>query len=349
MVIHDRYHRQRIVEGFGDDGQLAIKQATVAIVGLGALGCLSASMLARAGIGNLILIDRDVVEKTNLQRQLLFTEEDASLNLPKAVAAKQALCQINSEINICCHIEDLNTANAERILDGSTILVDGLDNFQAKYLLNDYAIKHKIPYMFAGVIAGHGNVMTVLPEPKPSPCLRCMFSIESLSTAQNTCEASGVLSPAVGIAASCQAMDVLKYATGNRNKISNTLLTFDLWNSISKRIPYGKPITDCPCCSEQKFEFLNCPDTEQPIALCGQDTVQIPPSSKLNLSDVEHKLNEYGTCFRCDFLVRSTLNEEIGEQGNPIELLCFKNGRILVHGTQDIGRAKAIYARYVEN
>ena len=228
MVLSDRYHRQRLVEGIGVVGQAMIANAHVTIVGIGALGCLSASMLARAGVGTLRLIDRDIVEKTNLQRQLLFTEEDAHLQQPKADAASAHLRTMNSEIDIQPHVEDVTAKNIERLLLETDVIVDGLDNFNTRYLLNDFAVKNKIPYMFAGVIGSQGNVMSVIPN--NTPCLRCLFPDPPPAGHQETCDSVGVLSPAIGIAASCQSMDVLKFITGNQSKISPTLLTFDLWN-----------------------------------------------------------------------------------------------------------------------
>ena len=169
MVVSDRYHRQRLVSGIGDNGQVAITQSTIVIVGVGALGCMSASMLARAGVGHVILIDRDIVETTNLQRQILFTEEDARVQRPKAIAAAKHLAIVNSDITITAHVEDVTPHNIDRLLQNVDVIVDGLDNFETRYLLNDYAVQTNTPYMFAGAIAGHGNVMTII-QMKPPVC-----------------------------------------------------------------------------------------------------------------------------------------------------------------------------------
>lgn len=346
MVLFDRYHRQRLVDGVGDAGQQAISGSTVTVVGVGALGCLSASMLARAGIGTLHLIDRDIVEKTNLQRQLLFTEEDAREQHPKAIAAAEHLREINSEIQIYAHVEDVTARNIERLLSGSDVIVDGLDNFHTRYLLNDFSIKNNVPYMFAGVIAGQGNVMTVIPN--VTPCLRCIFPDPPPIGLQETCDTAGVLSPAIGVAASCQTMDVLKFATGNHAKISPTLLTFNLWSSESQRLEFSKPAPDCVCCSTHQFEFLN-QEVFEPLALCGQLAVQLPSVEGFSLPSITTKLQEHGEFTSTETMLRGTFSEERGDNDLPITILCFHDGRTIIHGTDDVKRAKAIFERYVGN
>ena len=346
MAIQDRYHRQRLVEGLGDAGQLALSETTIAIVGLGALGCLTASMLARAGVGSLILIDRDIVELTNVQRQLLYTEEDAAKHLPKALAAKHHLESINSDINVTAQVVDLTHVNAERLLEEADIIVDGLDHFTTRYILNDVAVKHKKPYLFAGVIASQGNVMSIVPE-KPTPCLRCVFPEPPPSGAQDSCDTAGVLAPAIGIAASCQAMDALKCATDHIEKITNTLLTFDLWNVKSSRLDLGSPHSECPCCSHHHYEFLNQTHDVEPTTMCGTLTVQLPCQEAFDIESAFERLSEHGSFTHHMTVVRGALNEELGDHGEPITLTCFEDGRVLVHGTDDIGRAKSICTRFI--
>ncbi len=346
MAIQDRYHRQRLVEGFGDAGQRALSETTIAIVGMGALGCLSASMLARAGVGELILIDRDIVELTNVQRQLLYTEADALESMPKALAAKIHLESINSEIKMTAHVVDLTYQNAERLLEPADIIVDGLDHFDTRYLLNDVAVKHKKPYLFAGVIASQGNVMSIVPD-KPTPCLRCIFPEPPPNGSQDTCDSAGVLAPAIGIAASCQTMDALKCATGNIEQISNTLLTFDLWSVNSTRLDVGNPNESCPCCGRQEFEFLHQSHDVEPTTMCGQHTVQIPQQEGFDINSAFTRLSEHGSFSQHMSIVRGELREELDGNGEPIKLTCFEDGRVLVHGTDDIGRAKSICTRYI--
>ncbi len=346
MAISDRYHRQRLVDGIGDQGQSAITNSTVAIVGVGALGCMSASMLARAGVGHLILIDRDIVETTNLQRQILFTEEDAETQQPKATAAATHLARVNSEIKITPHVEDLTSRNINHLLEGVNVIVDGLDNFNARYLLNDFAVKTTTPFMFAGVISGQGNVMTIIPE--TTPCLRCLFPNPPASGSQDTCDTVGVLAPAIGIAASCQCMDVIKFLTGNQEKIPRTLLVFDLWNSQSSRIDYGETVKDCPSCGQLNFEYLN-ETISEPVALCGRLAVLLPSVDDFDLGTAAKKLQEHGSFEQSDTMVRGEFHEERAPDGSAIKMLCFHDGRSVIHGTDDIRRAKAIFERYVGN
>ena len=346
MVTPDRYHRQRLVDGIGDEGQDEICKSTIAVVGVGALGCMSASILARAGFGHLILIDRDIVEKTNLQRQILFTENDAETQQPKAIASTTQLTKINSEIKITPFVEDLNSKNVEWLLNGVDVIVDGLDNFKSRYLLNDYAVKTKTPYMFAGVIAGRGNVMTIIPG--ETPCLRCLFPHPPPPSSQDTCDIAGVLAPAIGIAASCQCMDVIKYVTGNKNKISRTLLTFDLWNSESCRVETGKRSSDCSCCSNLIFEFLN-KSAVEPISLCGRLAVLLPAVDNFDIEKAAHNLQEHGNFESTENMVKGDFHEEKSEDGSSIKIICFNDGRSIIHGTDDIKRAKSIFERYVGN
>ena len=346
MVVPDRYHRQRLVDGIGDRGQLAFDNSTVAIVGVGALGCMSASLLARAGIGHLILIDRDIVESTNLQRQILFTEDDTRAQLPKAVAAASHLAVVNSEITITTHVEDVTPLNIERLLDEADVIVDGLDNFETRYLINDYAVKSNTPYMFAGAIASYGNVMTIIPD--VTPCLRCIFPEPPQVGGHETCDTAGILSPTIGIAAACQTMDVLKFLSGNQDKISRTLLTFDLWNTESNRLALGDKSEECNCCARRNFEFLHRSHAE-PLVLCGQLAVQLPSLPQFNLDDIAIKLQEHGAFTQTENMIKGVFHQERGENNEPIRMLCFHDGRTIIHGTNDVGRAKAIFQRYVGN
>ena len=347
MTVSDRYHRQRLVAGIGDDGQDAIRKSHVAIVGVGALGCMSADMLARAGVGEITLIDRDIIEFTNLQRQVLFTEEDANSHQPKATAAAERLLAINSEIKICTHVEDLTPKNIDRLLEGVDIIIDGLDNFDTRYILNNYSVKNNIPFLFAGVIGASGNVMTIIPH--VTPCLRCLFPNPPPAGSQDTCDTAGIIAPAIGIAASCQCSDAIKILSNNRDKVSPTLLVFDLWNTQSSRLNTGHPYEDCACCSENNYEFLQSSSSLEAAALCGQKAVQIPSSGEIDLDQLADRLLTQGSFRRTGPVLRGALHEELSEEGENIVLLCFEDGRVIVHGTNDVGRAKAIFARFIGN
>jgi adenylyltransferase/sulfurtransferase len=347
MKVSDRYHRQRLINGIGDAGQEAICKSHVAIVGVGALGCMSADMLARAGVGTITLIDRDIVECTNLQRQILFTEEDAKSHQPKAIAAENRLQAINSEIQINAHVEDLTQKNVDRLLKRADIIIDGLDNFNTRYILNDYAVKNNIPFLFAGVVGASGNVMTIIPN--VTPCLRCLFPEPPPAGSQETCETAGVIAPAIGIAASCQCSDAIKLLSNNIEMVSPTLLVFDLWNTQSSRLETGNPNDSCECCSKNNYKFLQQSSAPEAAALCGQNAVQIPSNGAIDLEMLAERLASHGSFHRLGPVLRGSLHEELSDEGNNIVLLCFEDGRVIVHGIKDVGRAKAIFARFIGN
>ncbi|MDP6601428.1 MAG: ThiF family adenylyltransferase [Phycisphaerales bacterium] len=357
--MSDRYHRQRLVESLGDAGQESLAESRVTIVGTGALGCGVADLLARAGVGSLTLIDRDIVEETNLQRQVLFDEDDAVQHRPKAAAAAARLEEINSHIAITHHVEDLTPRNAEQLLMGTDLIVDGLDNFETRYLLNDISVAHGIPFLFGGVVAAQGNTMTILPShnqvreawdtrvrwtsEQSTPCLRCLFPQPPPPGTHDTCDTAGVLGPAVAIVCACQAMDAIKLLAGHIKSVRRALLVFDMWRSESNRMGTSSPDEACPCCGTGNFEFLDDATVAQPTALCGQDAVQIPASGNvaLDLPRLKDKLTPHGHFEDNAYLVRGMLEQE------QLELLCFRDGRVVVHGTSDINRARAIHARYV--
>ncbi len=347
------------MESFGNAGQESLAKSHAAIVGTGALGCGVADLLARAGVGALTLIDRDIVEETNLQRQVLFDEDDAERHRPKAAAAADRLEEINSHIAVTHHVEDLTPRNAERLLAGTDLIVDGLDNFETRYLLNDISVAHGIPFLFGGVVAAQGNAMTILPSHRKvrkawdtrvqwtseqsTPCLRCLFPQPPPPGTHDTCDTAGVLGPAVAVVTACQAMDAIKLLSGNVDAVSRALLVFDMWCSESNRMNTSTPDEECPCCGFGKFEYLDDAAIAQPTALCGQDAVQIPASNDvdLDLPGLKKKLMPHGQFEDNAYLVRGMLEQE------QLELLCFRDGRVVVHGTSDINRARAIHARYV--
>lgn len=345
-----RYHRQMLLPGIGEEGQRRLLTGRAVIVGVGALGCALADHLARAGVGRLTLIDRDVVELTNLQRQTLFTESDVRENLPKAHAARRRLAEVNSGIHIDAHAADLTPANAERLLDlasaPNTILLDGTDNFETRYLLNDLAIKHRVPFAYAGVVASVATAMTIVPG--VTPCLRCLGEKPPAGTGP-TCDTSGVLGPAVAAIASFQAADAIKILAGRVDAIRPRLISLDLWNTSARVIdadPLG-PRADCPCCGLRRFEFLN-DATPGQAALCGQNAIQISPTSAggatLDLAALAERWRPLGVVHLNPFLARLTLPPP----PNPAhELTVFADGRAIVKGTTRPEVARSLYARYV--
>ena len=238
-----RYHRQMLLPGFGEDGQRRLAESTAVVLGCGALGTVAADMLARAGVGRLIVIDRDYVELTNLQRQVLFDEADAAEALPKAEAARRKLARINSAVEVTAVVDDINAGNIERYAGGADVIVDGLDNFETRYLANDYAVKHGIPYVYGGAVGTTGAALAILPHTdrgdapwerlpggsRATPCLRCLFEEAPPPGTMPTCDTVGVLGPAVAIVANFEAAEALKILTGNLDRVTTTMLSFDLW------------------------------------------------------------------------------------------------------------------------
>ncbi|VAX41908.1 Molybdopterin-synthase adenylyltransferase [hydrothermal vent metagenome] len=362
-----RYHRQQILPGIGTEGQARLAASHAAIIGMGALGCAIADHLARAGVGTLTLIDRDLVEFTNLQRQVLYTEADATEALPKAEAARARLAAINSEITIHAHIADLTAANADALLAGDvtktdqrragdtppSILLDGTDNFETRYLLNDLAVRDSIPLVYGGVVATHGMQMTI--RPGVTPCLRCLFEDPPAPGTQPTCDTAGVLGPVVAIVAACQAADAMRCLLGQGEKIPQTLLEFDLWAGQRRRIDLaGARREDCPCCGRGEYEFLSRESASDTLSLCGQEAVQVRPGGggggegrALDLSALAVRLASAGEVDARPFMLRFTPRGEQSETGGSMTLTIFRDGRAIIAGTTSPERARSLYARYV--
>lgn len=345
----DRYHRQRILPGIGDAGQERIARSRVAIIGVGALGCALADMLARAGVGRLVLIDRDIVESTNLQRQVLFDEADAAARTPKAIAAKQRLARINSSIHVTAEVADLGPEDAEELIglpleEGETLIIaDGTDNIDTRYILNDVAVKHGVPYVYGGVVATRGMQATFLPS--AGPCLRCLFPEPPPPGTLETCDTAGVLGPAVQIVAAAQAADVLKIAAGAPGALSGTMLEFDVWSNTRRRLDL-KNARDpsCTCCGGRIFEFLDKRRGFEAKSLCGQHAVQIRPAGgrhKVDLTALAQRLRAFGGAEVKGQVVRANLREE------GLEIAVFADGRAIVYGTDRPETARTVFSRYV--
>ncbi|SDT26573.1 adenylyltransferase and sulfurtransferase [Paenibacillaceae bacterium GAS479] len=334
---NNRYIRQVRFAPIGLDGQERLGSSKVAIVGVGALGCVIASHLARSGVGEIRLIDRDIVEWSNLQRQLLYDEEDARCGLPKAEAAANKLRRINSSINIRAYAADLHGGNASSLLDGADILLDGTDNFHTRYLLNDYAVRQQIPWIYGGAVGAGGMTMTVIPG--ETPCYRCLFPEPPAAGLTDTCETAGVLSPLVDVVGSLQAMEAIKWLTGNRSQLRAGLLQLDLWRN--SWMPLGLARTkqpDCPCCGVGEFPFLD-ESMDETVLLCGRSTVQIRPAraQTLDLQVLASRLAGSGQLHLTPYSLRYARDEEISA-------VFFPDARALIQGTDDAIKAKAIYA-----
>jgi molybdopterin/thiamine biosynthesis adenylyltransferase len=332
-----RYHRQQLLPQIGEEGQSRLAAARILIVGIGALGCTSADLLARAGVGTLFLLDRDLVELTNLQRQSLFDEHDAAAATPKAEAAAARLARINSQVTITPLVRDLTAVNAAQTLDeaGPHILIDGTDNFETRYLLNDLSVKHAIPYAYAGVVGIQG--MTALFTP-PGPCLRCVFEDPSAPGSTPTCDTAGVLGPAVAAVGAFQAAAVIRSLVNPDEPPLATLTSLDLWQGSSRRLNLTKNPA-CPCCGQRRFDFLAAPTSDH-AALCGQNAVQVTPAAPadLDLAGLAAKLAAHGPTTAGRLHVRCTLPE-------GLEVTVFRDARAIIRGTTRPEVARSLYAR----
>lgn len=337
----ERYARQTILPAIGAEGQRRLLQSRVLVAGCGALGSASANLLVRAGIGRLTIVDRDYVELSNLQRQVLFDEADVRNRIPKAAAAEEKLRRINQDVVVEGLVIDLNASNVERLVAGVDVIVDGLDNFETRYLLNDVAVKHGIPWVYGGVIASYGMTMTI--RPGSSPCLRCVFPESPPAGSAPTCDTAGVIGPAVETVAAFQAAEVMKLIVGDTAAVNTSLLAIDLWHISLDRVPLPAPIPSCPTCGLRDFAFLDDATPAQTTSLCGHDAVQVLPqvSQKLDLGELRRRLDPVGDTAANRFLLR------FRPTGSDHELTVFPDGRAIVKGTTDPAQARSLYARYV--
>lgn len=348
-----RYHRQMLLAPVGRAGQERLGRAHALIVGCGALGCVSSELLARAGVGRLTIVDRDLVELTNLQRQMLFDESDVRDHAPKAAAAAQKLRQINSTIEIEPIVADANHTNIERLagIVGEDrpridVILDGTDNFETRYLLNDLAVREGIPFVYAGAVAFRGMGMTIVPG--VSPCLRCVFEEPPPAGTSETCDTVGVWGAAVVASAAVQAGEALKVLLGDPAR-STDLVEFDLHANTHRKLGVGSVLrADCPCCGHRDFAFLDGRRSSDVVTLCGRDAYQISPrAGAVDLESLAARLSAHGEFIATRFLVRGTLGQERGRDQVPIALTVFQDGRALIAHATDENQARAIYSRYV--
>ena len=334
----DRYCRQSLLPEIGTEGQRRLGESRVVIVGIGAMGSSAANLLVRAGIGQVVLIDRDLVELHNLQRQVLYSEEDQGR--PKAVAAAEHLQKINSSIAIEAFTDDLNGMNAEKLLVGADVILDGTDNLQTRFLMNDVCVKHHIPWIYAGAVGTGGMVMPILPG--NTPCFRCLVpSLPSPGMLQ-TCDVAGVLNTIPSLIASLESTLACQILTGqfvSPDGISY-LVHMDVWRQTYDRIEVGRQ-GNCPCCGEGHLDFLEAPTREMITSLCGRDAIQITPADPMviPLEELEARLSRLGE-------VRSTPSMLTFRSGAE-EFSLFRDGRAIIKGTRDEATARSIYARYI--
>lgn len=333
----ERYSRQMLFTPIGEEGQRKLLQSAVCIVGMGALGTVLANHMVRAGVGLVRIVDRDYVEQSNLQRQMLYDEDDVRQSLPKVVAAERKLSKVNSSVRLESIVADVTADNIEALLDGIDLVLDGTDNFQTRFLLNDACFKLGIPFVYGGAVGSRG--MSALLIPNETPCLRCF--IQTADSGGQTCDTIGVIAPVVDIVASYQAVEALKYMVGASEQRRKSLITFDIWYNQHYELKQHKPLVDCPCCGTKQYPALQEQEQELPVALCGRETVQFTSRGTLDLSQWQKQLKPVATTVISNrYLLKIELPE--GEW-----LVLFPDGRVLVQGTEDLVRAKTLYARYI--
>lgn len=367
----DRYHRQMLLPGIGEQGQMRLRGSHALVVGCGALGTMIVDALARAGVGTLTIVDRDVVELTNLQRQILFDESDVENGTPKALAAKTKVSRINSDVTVYAHVDDFSHRNFERFISGPAgvdIIVDGLDNFETRYLLNDIAVSRGIPYIYGGAVGTTGVTMAVLPsqptrqaestskvtwnDQQSTPCLRCVFPEAPPPGSSPTCDTAGVLGPAVAIIAALQSAQAIKLLTGNIESLDRSLISIDVWTNEFRRFDVsGARQQDCPCCGRGDFAFLHGDNSSAALSMCGRNAVQVSPAGdgnlNMNLSDLASRLAPHGSFTHNEHLLRGCLRSERNGKGEQLEITVFPNGRAIIKGTSEPETARSIYARYI--
>lgn len=337
--MNERYSRQILFHEIGTVGQERLLASRVLLVGCGALGAAHAEMMARAGAGKIRIVDRDFVEFTNLQRQTLFKESDAAERLPKAIAAKNRIGEINSEIQVEAIIADVNYSNIESLIDGCDLVLDGTDNFQIRYLLNDACVKHGMTWIYGAAVSSYGTTMTIIPG--ETPCLRCIFDEMPDAGSSPTCDTAGVIMPIIATVSATQVAEALKILIGDTASLHRSLMQFDIWANDRQRIKLGEPNPACKTCGQRIFEFLDSGSPEFSAVLCGRNAVQIAPPNpiELDLPQLADRLRAVADVKQNEYLVRFSAGDH--------EVTVFRDGRAIIKGTDDIAAARSLYARFV--
>lgn len=335
----ERYSRQILFSGIGKEGQQRLARSHAVILGCGALGSMHAEMLARAGVGRLRLIDRDFIEESNLHRQVMFEERDAEQRLPKAVAAAARINRINSEVQAEAIVKDANYSNIEDLIGDADVVLDGTDNFEARFLLNDAAVKLDKPWIYGAAVGAYGVQMTIIPD--QTPCLRCVFPEMPLPGTSPTCDTAGVILPIIAAISAYQVAEAIKLLTGQGDKLHRSLLQFDLWGNQFTRLKLRERTADCPTCQQREFEFLTAHGGQLATTLCGRNAVQITPAAahQIDLAELAHQLRDAGEVSYNRYLLKLKTAEH--------EMTVFADARGIIKGTDDPNVARSLYARYV--
>jgi molybdopterin-synthase adenylyltransferase len=338
--LDERYSRQILFRGIGPEGQRKLGTARVSIVGCGATGSALAGLLARAGVGTLRIIDRDYVEPSNLQRQSLFDEKDAAESLPKAIAAARKIAAFNSRIVVEPKVEDLVPENIQALLEGTSLILDGTDNFETRYLINDYAVERSLPWIYSAAVGSYAVTLNILPG--QTACLACLFP-DSPRGMVETCETSGILNSTANLVASIAATEALKLIVAGPSspELRRTLLSFDVWTNENAEISAAKPRPGCRACDQRDLIHL-AGETRPHITLCGRNSVQIHERQRpIDFAEMDRRLQSHGTVRHNDFVLKFW--------HDPYEMTLFPDGRAIIKGTSDTAVARSLYARYVGN
>jgi len=338
LELEERYSRQILFGGIGPEGQQKLRSASAVLVGCGATGSALVSLLARAGVGRIRIIDRDYVEASNLQRQSLFDEADASESLPKAVAAARKISSFNSEIVIEPQVADLTPANIDTLLEAAPLILDGTDNFETRYLINDFAVKNSRAWIYTAAVGSYGLTMNIVPG--QTSCLACLFPDPPQGMVE-TCENAGILNSAAHLAAAMAATEAIKMLVGAWQQLRRSLLSFDLWSNQRAEVRADQPRLGCRACERREFSHL-AGEGRPHITLCGRNSVQIHERHRpVDLAKMSQLLEPHGRVRYNDFVLRFWRE--------PYEMTLFPDGRAIIKGTTDTAVARSLYARYIGN
>ncbi len=335
----NRYIRQLIFAPIGSAGQKKLLNSKIAIIGCGALGSRVAEEMVRSGCGSVKIIDRDFIELSNLQRQVLFTEEDVKKNKPKAVAAAEKLRQINSEIEIIDIVDDVNYATINKYLDGVDLILDGTDNFEARMTVNDYSQKNNIPYIYAASVSSYGCIFNIIPD--ATACLRCIYPEIPPPGEVETCDTAGIISPLVGVIASFESAEAIKLLTGNISNLRKKLLFIDIWSNVINEFEI-KLNHKCRCCQLKEYDYLTAQAGKKITSLCGRNAIQITPAVlgvEINMNKLKQTLSSVGEVKENKFFLKFKVDDYI--------MTIFKNSRVIIEGTTDEKIARSLYSRYI--
>src|SRR3989338_3166059 len=336
-----RYHRQYLFKKIGEEGQQKLLASRVTIIGCGALGTVLVNTLGRAGVGFIRIIDRDFIEFNNLQRQVLFDEDDIKENLPKAIAAERKIKKINSSIQVEAIVSDVNYTNIEQFVKDVDLVLDGTDSFETRFLINDACVKLGKPWIYGAVIGSHGLTMSIIPG--KTACLRCVFESAPPPALTPTCDTAGIIAPASMVIASLETTEAIKFLTGNKKDLNRTLYSYDVWTREAKsfKLEGLRDATDCPTCKGRKFEYLSGDNAPKTTTLCGRNAVQITRSDqvKLDFKELANRFNQVGSVKFNPFMLQAKIDS--------YEFTVFPDGRAIIKGTNDPAQAKTIYSKYI--